>query len=79
MMKLKDFRISYSSSLREALLLIELNHEGIVFLIKDNNVVCGVATDGDIRRWMLAGGSLDDPIDNCACHDFIWATSSTPR
>ena len=35
------------------------NSAGIVFVIDDNNCLCGALSDGDIRRWLLMSGSLD--------------------
>jgi D-glycero-alpha-D-manno-heptose-7-phosphate kinase len=38
-----------------------------------------VATDGDIRRKLLEGASLDDPIASCANPEFVWADQATSR
>lgn len=78
-MNLNRFLISQTASLREALGLIESNHHGIVFATDLNGAVASLATDGDIRRALLAGVSLDDPISSCANADFVWATPDTPR
>jgi len=78
-MKLDKFIVPSCASLREALQRIESNHHGIIFIVAQNGSVCGVATDGDIRRRMLAGSSLDEAIDQCANQDFVWENPSTPR
>jgi D-glycero-alpha-D-manno-heptose-7-phosphate kinase len=78
-MQLENFTVSKTASLRDALQLIENNHHGIVFITNESDAVSGVATDGDIRRRLLEGGSLNDPISLCANADFIWAYRSTPR
>jgi D-glycero-alpha-D-manno-heptose-7-phosphate kinase len=65
--------------MREALGLIESNQHGIVFATDLNGAVASLATDGDIRRKLLAGASLDEPIASCANADFVWATPDTPR
>ena len=78
-MELDKFLILTSASLREALLRIEANHHGIIFTIDDLGAVIGLATDGDIRRKLLDGASLDDPIEASANPEFIWAERDTPR
>jgi D-glycero-alpha-D-manno-heptose-7-phosphate kinase len=78
-MRLDVFLIARSATLRDALQRIEANHHGLVFVADPNGAVTGVATDGDIRRCLLEGGSLDDPIDHCANSDFIWEKPATPR
>ena len=78
-MQLDIFLISESAPLREALQRIEANHHGLIFLTDPNGVVSAVATDGDIRRLLLSGGSLDDAVVQCANPDFVWENPATPR
>ena len=78
-MELDNFLIAESASLREALLRIDANHHGIILTTDDLGVVIGLATDGDIRRKLLAGASLDDPIAASTNAEFMWATVDTPR
>ena len=78
-MKLDKFILPSHASLREALQRIESNHHGMIFISAPNGAVYGVATDGDIRRAMLAGSSLDDAVDQCANQDFVWENQGTPR
>lgn len=78
-MQLDLFLISDSATLRDALRRIETNHHGLIFVTDATGAVSGVATDGDIRRRLLDGGALDDPITQCANSDFVWANPTTPR
>lgn len=78
-MNLDAFLVSEVASLREALGRIETNHHGVIFTTDRHGAVNGVATDGDIRRKLLAGASLDDPISVCANSDFVSAAPTTPR
>lgn len=78
-MQLDIFLISKSAPLRDALQRIEANHHGMIFVADENGAVTGLATDGDIRRCLLEGGSLDDVIDRCANADFVWEKPATPR
>ena len=78
-MQLNNFLISESASLREALLLIEANHLGIILTTAPSGAVIGLATDGDIRRKLLEGYSLDDSIALIANAEFVWSAPDTSR
>lgn len=78
-MSLNVFTIGQDASLRDALRLVEENHHGMIFVVNTYGAVAGVATDGDIRRYLLNGGSIDDAIAKCVNRDFVWEDSSTPR
>jgi D-glycero-alpha-D-manno-heptose-7-phosphate kinase len=73
------FLISETASLREALAQLDANHHGIILTTNGAGRATGLATDGDVRRKLLDGGSLDDRIASCVNTDFVWADSSTPR
>lgn len=73
------FLIDEHASLRDALIKIEANHHGIILAINSAKVVIGLATDGDIRRKLLEGTSLDAPIASCTNPEFIWADQATSR
>ena len=47
-------------SLSEAMREIDANTNGILFLTDDYDNLIGCITDGDIRRFLLAGGKMDD-------------------
>lgn len=78
-MSLNLFLISELAPLREALVRIEANHHGIILTSSASDIVSGLATDGDIRRKLLAGASLDDPIASCTNSEFVWADQATSR
>jgi len=78
-MNLDIFVAKKTTTLRDALERIELNHHGVIFVVDSDDTVIGVATDGDIRRYLLNGGSLDGWVDICANPHFVWERPSTPR
>lgn len=78
-MSLNLFLIAEIASLREALAQIEANHHGIILTTNASGAVSGLATDGDIRRKLLEGAALDDPISSCGNPNFVWADQATPR
>ena len=78
-MQLEHCVISITACLREVLQAIEANHHGMIFFTDGQEVVVGVATDGDIRRYLLEGGTLYDQASMCANSDFVWEKANTPR
>jgi D-glycero-alpha-D-manno-heptose-7-phosphate kinase len=78
-MQLDIFLIDATATLREALIRIEGNRRGMIFVSDKSSAVLGVATDGDIRRWLIDGGSLDDVITKCSNSDFVWESSTASR
>jgi D-glycero-alpha-D-manno-heptose-7-phosphate kinase len=77
--ELSKFLIIEGASMRDALSQIESNHHGIVLTIDNKGAVNGLATDGDIRRRLLEGGTLDESIGSCANRTFVWETPATSR
>jgi D-glycero-alpha-D-manno-heptose-7-phosphate kinase len=77
--QLSKFLIVEGASMRDALSQIEGNHHGIVLTVDPAGAVNGLATDGDIRRRLLDGGSLDQSIGSCANRAFVWETPETSR
>jgi len=65
--------------LKDALKRIDENTFGMVLGVDSSGKAVGIATDGDIRRHLLDGLSLDAPLSSCLNTDFVWADASTPR
>jgi D-glycero-alpha-D-manno-heptose-7-phosphate kinase len=78
-MNLAEFIISEQTSLREALVRIEGNKHGLILTTDKGGAVVGLATDGDIRRKLLAGASLNDSIACCTNPEFVWADQAASR
>jgi len=55
-----DFIGRSDISLSEAMREIDANTNGILFLTDEYDILIGCITDGDIRRFLLAGGKMDD-------------------
>ena len=76
---LENFVISESATVGQALAMIELNTLGFVFTASAENVLIGLASDGDIRRGLINGVTIDEPISKCANPNFLSAKLDTPR
>lgn len=68
--KLVKFCVKFTSSVEKAIMKIENNKEGFILIIDENNILKGVATDGDIRRFLLNGGKIKDGINKCYNKNF---------
>lgn len=76
---LDQFTVMSQAPVREALCKIEQNRHGLILAVNEEKAVIGLATDGDIRRALLKGVGLEDPISKCLNHDFHWASTTTSR
>lgn len=56
--------ILVGASIRDALAQIEKGKVQIAIVVNENRVLQGIVTDGDIRRAILNGISLDDTVDH---------------
>ena len=54
--KLVKFCVKFTSSVEKAIMKIENNKDGFILIINENNILKGVATSVDIRRFLLNGG-----------------------
>jgi len=60
--KITSLFISSNSLLQDAIRAINSNEQGIALIVDENHHLLNTITDGDIRRAILAGKSLDSPI-----------------
>lgn len=54
--------IGADSSVKQALNAMDVAGKKILMIVSDQKELLGVITDGDIRRWILANGGLDQPV-----------------
>lgn len=62
-----------ATTLIEALKIINENERGSVFVIDEKNRLVGVLTDGDVRRFLLAGGGLERRVDEMMQRHFVYS------
>ena len=73
--KLHAMLIEEKESIRNSLCRLCDSGKGIVFLVSDG-MLKGALSDGDVRRYLLAGGGIDDQASNAANHDVIFLFST---
>lgn len=57
---LEDYTVKNSSSCKEAMKAIDRVDIKILFIVDDSSKLIATLTDGDIRRYLLSGGSIED-------------------
>ncbi len=65
-----------SCKLSDALNIIQNSKEKIALITDDKNKLIGTLTDGDVRRSLLVGKSLDSSAIESANKDFIYITQN---
>lgn len=65
-MKLVDVVIESGASVKEAMIKINDLCESFLVLVDSDFKLHGVITDGDIRRYLINGGSINDAVINAA-------------
>jgi len=61
-MKKEAFIIPETTSLREAAKILDIVVPKVLFVVDNKNRLVGALSDGDIRRWLIKKGSLDDKV-----------------
>lgn len=60
-MELKDLFVSKDMSIKEAIIRLDKTAKRILMVIEEDKLI-GIVTDGDIRRWILKNGNLQDEV-----------------
>ena len=72
--RIKAISLHAKDTIRAALKAIDVSGLGVAFVVDDNEALVALATDGDLRRALLAGCSMEAVIDDVARRDFVFAT-----
>lgn len=72
-------QVRLGEPLLEALRAIEASGLGIAIVENNDGRVAGTLTDGDIRRALLEGATLDFPLDGCVQLDFVSVGAAASR
>ncbi|HOW27017.1 MAG TPA: nucleotidyltransferase family protein [Elusimicrobiota bacterium] len=69
MEKIKKIVVQSTLNARQTLDKMEAGGGRILFVVDREGSITGVVTDGDIRRWILKGGTLNEPISKVMHRD----------
>ena len=75
----KDVLIPPSMSILEAIKVIDASALQIALVVGEENRLLGTLTDGDVRRAILKGGPLSDPVESVMCRQFTSVSFQEPR
>ena len=75
---IKQFLVFNTSTIKEALKVLDSNHNGYVLVVDESGVLEGVVTDGDYRRWSIQQTNINIglSIKSIAKLDFIFSKIS---
>lgn len=76
---LENFCSYETSTIKDAFEKMNINKIGAVVVIKSNNEVLGVLSDGDIRRILLKNNDLEQQIGECCNSQYVYARSTDSR
>jgi len=76
--KIKNFVIKSNRTIRDAMQMIKINASGIVFVEKNKKII-GSITDGDIRKYLLNDGLMDDKVNFCMNKNFKFVKNLNDR
>jgi D-glycero-alpha-D-manno-heptose-7-phosphate kinase len=62
-----------------AIKIIESSRLQSVFVMNRDNVLVGIATNGDVRRYLLHGGEVGSTVTDCMNKDFRFVKTGTSR
>jgi len=77
-MNISDLTIDENNTVLEAMKLLDKTAKKVIFVAPDNKLKA-VITDGDIRRHILRGGLLNEPISKIANYSPIYITVNEKR
>ncbi len=69
-MKLNPYLIDSSKKIKDAMHKISQNKKGIIYIINKKKIIVGSVSDGDIRRYLLKGGTIKENIQKCSNPNF---------
>lgn len=70
--------VNKNESFMGVLKILDKNAKGTAFVIDDKRRFVGVMTDGDVRRALMSGASLDESIDSYVNRNSIYIMQGTP-
>ena len=72
MNNIEKYKCFSNVTVKQAVKLIDKGGIGFISIINEEQEVIGVLTDGDFRRAILSGKSLDDEVIDIANKDFVF-------
>ena len=71
-MEIKNYIIGKKTKLKDAMKRLDSLKPKILF-VEENKKLFGALTDGDVRRYLMSGGNVDDFVED-ACKPLLFKT-----
>ena len=71
MVNLENYIVSEDTSIIEAMKVINRGEKSVVFVCKDNKLIAAVS-DGDIRRFIIYGGNVENKVSVIANYNPVF-------
>lgn len=75
----KGHTLRQGQSIRDALAVLDISGMEVVLVTSDSNELLGILTDGDVRRALLAGAGLNDPLAPFLQKKFFFVNKNATR
>ena len=75
----EQLTLASTANVLGALKKMESSRFQIVFVVDDGLHLLGLITNGDLRRHLLAGGAVSDPVTRCMNREFRCVSTETSR
>lgn len=69
--RLQEALVARSGTIRDAMRALDLGAGGVALAVDPDGRLAGLATDGDIRRALLRGATLESPLEVAINEDFL--------
>lgn len=70
-MDISAYTVKSGMTILQTMSVIDKNARRIAFYVEEDNKLKGVVTDGDVRRYILNGGDLNQPVEEIVNYDVI--------
>lgn len=77
-MTIEYLLIKSEASIKDAVNILEITNEGIALVVNNNKLLLGTITDGDIRRGLLKGLSLNNNVSSIMKKNMIFLRENIP-
>ncbi len=72
-----EFCLKENSTVCKCMEVIDKNKQGIALVVNKQGQLIGTVTDGDVRRFILSGHAIEEPVANVMSTNFITAPLGT--
>ena len=71
--------LTAGASVSDAIKRIESSSFQTAFVVDEDNKLLGLLTNGDVRRFLIAGGDIQSPVERAANRNFRWVRVGSVR